>query len=242
MTQKPAARANAMEQALAAARAAGASKETLAALSQDASTARRAVADGRPLGARLDSARAQLARAGRNLEAAEAGIAQATARREKAAAEAEAARSSLAALEAEVATATAAEAAEGRTAAEGSAPTVLSSAQTLLQRMETGRWATSATLPEEMLSAMRDLHVAVAQAMGPMPTPRLDAALEDSQDGPPEPPSQAVPAGRAAVGEDDGDNDSEDAVMEALVDTDESDEQALAAIARRLKRARAGPY
>ena len=98
-----AARATGLEHALAAARAAGASAEAVAGLAGEAAEARRAAADGRPLGARLDSARALVQRAGRKLATAEEAAAAAAARCDAARKEVEDARAALQDLEAEVA-------------------------------------------------------------------------------------------------------------------------------------------
>ena len=88
---------------MATARAAGASADAVAGLVAEAAEARRVAADGRPLGARLDSARAQLARAERKLTATEEALAAAAARRDAATRDLEEARAALQDLEAEVA-------------------------------------------------------------------------------------------------------------------------------------------
>jgi hypothetical protein len=98
----------------------------------------------------------------------------------------------------------------------------------LLAVLESGSWAAAASLPESMLDAMRRLHAAV-EVVAPLPPPRLDAALE---------PRAAVDAAAHHVPDtsSEGFGDDEDAVMGEL-DAAETDE-ALADIARRLKRAR----
>lgn len=92
-----------MEQAVATARAAGASGDAVASLAAEAAVARRNAAEGRPLGARLDSARAGLAKAERKAAAAEEAFSAATERRDAAAKEVQAARATVDELEAEVA-------------------------------------------------------------------------------------------------------------------------------------------
>ena len=99
----PAGKATALEQAVATARAAGASGDAVASLAAEAAVARRNAAEGRPLGARLDSARAGLAKAERKAVAAEEAFSAATERRDAAAKEVQAARATVDELEAEVA-------------------------------------------------------------------------------------------------------------------------------------------
>ena len=101
--QKPANRATVLGQVAAAARAAGASETALAALTTDAQAAKQEAADGRPLGARLDSTRARVTRCAAKASAAEEAVAAAQLRQQEAASELAEATAALAELEAEVA-------------------------------------------------------------------------------------------------------------------------------------------
>ena len=85
--QRQAPRATALEQAVGAARAAAASDGAVAALAAEAAAVKQEAADNRPLGARLDSARARVARMEAKEKAAEEALAAALAKRDAARAE-----------------------------------------------------------------------------------------------------------------------------------------------------------
>ena len=143
---------------VAAARAAGASEATVAALAEDAQIAKREAAEGRPLGARLDSARARVSRCAAKLATAEEAVAVATWQHEAAEKELAESRAAMAELEAEV--------------AQAPAP-------------PDGVEATPSTL-EEALAEVARLHVALASLMGESTLDEVadaefgDAELDDS--------------------------------------------------------------
>ena len=146
---------------VAAARAAGASEATVAALAEDAQIAKREAAEGRPLGARLDSARARVSRCAAKLATAEEAVAVAKSQHEAAEKELAESRAAMAELEAEVAQAPA--------PADG---------------VEAGK-ATPNTL-EEALAEVARLHVALASLRGESTLDEVadaefgDAELDDS--------------------------------------------------------------
>ena len=103
----------------------------------------------------------------------------------------------------------------------------------LLERLETGSFAINASVPEDLLSAMAAVHEAV-NSLEPVQHPTLDTPLCSSEERDEQQDNAHSCEGRvpdsAPVGE--------DAVMETLDGIDESDDEALLDIARRLKRAR----
>ena len=119
---------------------------------------------------------------------------------------------------------------------------LLQSVRALLQKMENGKFAAKAEMPEDLLAAMTAVQQQVMAACPP-PEPALDGPLE---------PDRASAASRtrkagAALEDDgqdelasDGDEDltSEDEVMDELDGIDEKGESASLAVARRLKRLR----
>ena len=100
--------------------------------------------------------------------------------------------------------------------------------RTLLERLESGRFAANAEMPEEIISAMTAVHE-VVNSMEPPPTATLDSPLQTQGDGSHKEDTQDA--------EDDATMD-ETEVMGRLDGVDDSDSDALLEIARRLKRAR----
>ena len=199
----------------AAAAAAGASASTVDALRKDADAQRD---ERRSAGGRLDAARAKAARAQRLADEASQAARIAAAR----AADAEAAATIAAAELREV------EASLAKAAAETSAPrTVVEDVRRLLAALEVaplgGTPGIGPALPEAVLAAMAALR---QQVDAPAPEARLDEALS---------PADRGKEGDGAETAEDADQDS---LMGALDSADDSDEAAMLAIARRLKRAR----
>jgi len=223
------ARAVALEKALAAAREAGASQATAEALAADAAAARREAADTRPLGARLDSARARMKKAEARVTASAAALAQAQERCVEARAQ----------LETEVATAPTAES-PPVALVQGHQAALLRCTKELLQMLETGNFAATADLPPELVGAMTAVHH-VVRTMEPELAPTLDGPLEPEATAAPAAGESNRSAGDAsASGERDGDGgaESEDEIMADLDGAHDEDEASLLLIARRLKRAR----
>ena len=141
---------------------------------------------------------------------------------------------------------------------------LLAEAQHLLDTLERGAWRTASgsvgEAPDTVLDAMRALHAAVAAATPPPPKPTLDTALPD---GPAERVAQRIVTQRVRESwasqseprdaDDEGEAEEVSACGDASADAEQAEsvlmeleslnddvsDAALAAIARRLKRARA---
>ena len=148
-----------------AAKAAGASPETLATLADEAAEAKQLAADSRPLGARLDSARAKVKRAQAKVVTAEAALEHARETLAETQQAAERAEQELKALEAEL---------EGTSPAQELAG-VVDSAHALLQRLENSRLAIPLQegSSQPVLECMRQLREAL-EAASPL---RLDGGI-----------------------------------------------------------------
>ena len=208
--------------------AAGASPGAVEALRQDAAARR---VERQSAGGRLDAARARASRTQRQAADARAALAAVEQRAQEAEQTARVAQEELAEIEASLAT-------------PAPAPATVESAgllghvRELLAALETapmpGIIGTGPALPETALAAMSALRRHVE---GPTEAGRLDEALGE----------QAAPAGdrikdegapteveRAQVGV------AEDSIMDELDSADDRDDEAMLAIARRLKRTRRG--
>ena len=198
-----------------AAEAAGASAQSIAALRHDAEARRE---ERRTPGGRLDAARARAARTARQAEEATAAAQAATAKAEEAAQAAAAAAAELVAVEAELA-------AQPRPTPEPAA-TFIADVRALLEELERApiqrTVGNGPALPEGALAAIAALRRRVD---APPPVAILGEALE---------PEERAPE---AGGGDEGASTT-DEVMDELAEADEDNDEALAAIARRLKRAR----
>ena len=186
-----AAKATALDQALAAAWAAGASQDALAALRTDVAGAKQEAADTRPLGARLDSARAKVLRAATKASAAEEAVRQAVERQQAASVQQEEAQAELNSLLAQM-------------PGDGE-PAILQGARALLQALEqsSGFVAGTGPSPERVLEAMRTLQQAIGEPREEdIPAMELDPESEQGDEGPgssaPEAP-EAPQEPRAAV-------------------------------------------
>ena len=187
--QTSAAKASALEQALAAAKSAGASQDAMAALEAEAASIHQQVADTRPLGARLDSARAKVNRAASKVASAEESIQAALELQQQALAQQAEAQAELNGLLAQM---------------PGDAePAVMQGARALLQDLEHSSIVASGTSspPEKVLDAM----LALQQALGELteeevPAMELDpghAAEVDTTSGSED--VEQVPTGRGSV-------------------------------------------
>ena len=168
------AQATALGGVAAAAQAAGASPETVEALTREAAGARTAAAGGRQLGARLDSHRAAVRRLTAQEAAAEKAVADASARLLKVQQELEDAREALADVEAEVLQ-------ERSTEPEGAADqpiTLELGTRQLLQALE---GAPLAGVPESVLAAMKALHECLDDVPTDEGPPPLEEALPDAR-------------------------------------------------------------
>ena len=219
-TQRPAARIAALEKARSAASHAGAPEDALVAMDRELADLRSQAASSRPLGARLDSAKAKLAKAESKVEAADAQLARSMQQLEEARRQRRAAEEALTELQAEVPL-------QARNPPEEWAR----STRLLLEKLESGSFAASASMPQEIIAAMTAVHD-VINAFNPVQAAKLDGPLEAQQAAAgPEPEKQSAAADSAA-------DSQEDDVMGSLDGVDEADDHALLAIARRLKRAR----
>ena len=156
----------ALEQALAVARAAGASEEVMTNLANEASAAKQDAAAQRPLGARLDSARAKAEKAEARLAAANDALVAAKTRQEEA-------QKAVAAAQAELTELRAQSQACGMTTGP-----IISEARALLFALESSHIVDTVQgqVPEAILTRMHALRVAV-ETDDPEPTP--DMTLED---------------------------------------------------------------
>ena len=233
-TEAPRAQAVALEGAAAAARAAGASEDTVAALVREAEGAQQRAADGRQLGARLDSQRATVRRVTEKVAQAEEAVAAATARLAAARQELGAARTALTQIEHEVAQACPQEGG-GREAPESSA-ILIHEVRALLDALEQtpvpGQVGKGPQLPEAVLQTMCSLR---NKLQPPVPPAKLGEALEADAEEPPN-TEQGEPAEPSEAA-------SADDLMGELEDLADTDDEGLLDVARRLKRARRkGPY
>ena len=247
--EAPRAQAVALEGAAAAARAAGASDDTIAALLREAEGAQQRAADGRQLGARLDSQRATVRRLTDKVSQAEEAATAAAARLEAARRDLGVAREALTQIEVEVAQA--APQATGSPDAPQPNATILQEVRSLLDALEQapvpGHVGTGPKWPETLLQLMFSLR---SKVQPPAPVAKLGEALEESakhsehSSACPEPESREERQGQGAAGDLDASSESVgDSIMEALASADEVDDAAMAEIARRMMRARRqGPY
>lgn len=166
----PAARAAALEKAAVAAKAAGASEAVAEALAADVAEARKKAVSSKPLGARIDSARARLRRTESKLTSSREALERAQATYAEACAHRDTANADLQALEKECAV-------RGTSTPDGRISNVLSGAKELLLKLESSPLvhAQSLEAPEPLLAAMRALHAAIAEAA---PEPELDMSLD----------------------------------------------------------------
>ena len=216
--QKPGSKAAALEKAMVSARAAGAPDDALDAMGRELAALRSEIANSRPLGARLDSAKAKLAKAEAKVHAAEASMEKAMRQLEEARQQRKQMEESLAVLQQEV---------------PQQAPSLpdewVRSTKVLLERLESGGFAATAAMPQELVSAMTAVHQ-IVNAVDPLPHPAFDVPLEPDAD-----QGAKLDVGATRCQPEVGD---EDDVMGSLDGVDEADDNALLAIARRLKRAR----
>ena len=211
--QKQSAKADALQHSLVLARKAGFSTEVLASMEADVAAARRAVVDGRSLGDRINIASARVKRTAKQASAAEEAAKAAAAKAEEARAELQQAEAELMELQALVAPAPSAQ------QTPVAATCVAEGLRSLLAALEN---APLINCPESVLSAMRALHGSLGSAE--VEPARLDEAMSAYEE---EEPTDTG-----------GDADTS---LQELVDADDSlDDAALAAMARRLKRARRG--
>ena len=167
----PAAKVAALEQALGAARSAGASQDALSALEAEVAGARQKAADTRPLGARLDSARAKEKRMAAKVAAAEEAMQQALENQRVAVAQHEEAQAELNLLLA------AQVPGDGESAMQ-------QSARALLQALEQSSLVAhgSTVPPEGVLEAMRALQNAVGEPREEdIPAMELDPSSDGEQ-------------------------------------------------------------
>ena len=217
---RPVTRIAALEKARNAAMAAGAPEDAVAAMDRELTVLRAEAANSRPLGARLDSAKAKLAKAENKVQSAELSLEKAMRQLEEAREQRKELEQSLAELQKEV-----------PQQSHNPPEELLRTTKLLLDRLETGRFAATAGIPEDVISAMTAVHKIVealeptvpATLIGPL-EPESSAHTEDLVTGP------APTHGQEDAAEDD--------VMGTLDGIDECDDSALLAIARRLKRAR----
>ena len=233
-----AAKTVALEAAVAGLRAAGLDEE--AALLNKANErmqkeGKRNAPANRP-GARLDSCEAYVARARRRAQeaaaavlAAEEALAAAKAHQVEFDAELAEGEARLESLRAGFA----ATEEDGELGADATCGNLLSSTKQLLQRLETGSFASTANMPADVISAMTAVHEALTAVSPPPPAPKLDAALE------PQATTEAAGATRrkadALEHVEEEEQLSEDETMEELAALDDEDEEGLLQLARRLK-------
>ena len=215
---RPGAKVAALEKAIATARAAGAPEDALDSMGRQMAVLKSEAANSRPLGARLDSAEAKLAKADSKVQLAEAQLKKAMQQLEEARAQRRDAEQVLADLRVEVPQDNS-----------GVHRELMHRTKALLERLESGKFAASADMPEELLAAMASVHE-VVNAVVPLQPPTLDRADTSGI-------HQAEGFSASQAQEDDAAM-SEGDVIESLDRVDESDEDALLNIARRLKRVR----
>ena len=223
--QKPGMRAAALEKAMATARDAGAPDDALDAMGRELAALRAEAANSRPLGARLDSAKARLAKAEAKVAVAEAQLEQAKRHAEETRVWRTAAQEALAELQAEVPQ-------ERPNAPEE----LLRCTKDLLQRLESGKFAAAAEIPADLIDAMTAVHNVIgtiepahaADLNGPLEATEAELEAAEEVEG-----SRCRKAADIA-----GEDTLPDHVMQSLDGADETDDEALLAIAKRLKRLR----
>ena len=216
---KPGMKATALEKAIATAKEAGAPEDALDSMRRELAALKSEAANSRPLGARLDSVEAKLAKAEGRVQAAEANVEKAMCQLEEAREQRRLMEEALAQLQMEV------------PQQKSSLPEEwLRSTRVLLERLETGCFAATTAIPQEVVAAMSAVHQ-VINAVDPLPAATMDAPLEPAQENVQEPAVAETPEDAEPL-------DDQDDVMGTLDGVDESDDGALLAIARRLKRAR----
>ena len=167
--QRPAARLAALEKARVAARDAGAPVAALQEMDREVASIRAEAATSRPLGARLDSAKAKLAKAESKLVAAEARLQSAMLHVEEARAQRALAEEALTELKTELPQESCSMSAN-----------LLHCTKELLQRLENGRVASSANLPNDLIDAMTAVHKVISAIDPPRPT-ALNEPLEPEE-------------------------------------------------------------
>ena len=168
----PAARAVALERAAATARAAGASDAAAQVLAAEAAEAKKEAVSNKPLGARIDSARARLRKADARLASSREALESAKALHADACSQRDQASAELEALERECALR-----GGGTNTPDLRMESVLSGARELLLKLEGSPLVSVHTQepPELVLAAMRTLHAAIAEAA---PEPELEMNLD----------------------------------------------------------------
>ena len=226
------AKVKALEKAVEVAREAGATEDAIATLLGDIEAAKQEVADTRPLGARLDSARAQLAKAEAKVLAAEAAVAQAIERCNEAKAWRENAAASWSRLQQEV------------PRESFCLEPLVQGARNLLAQLEQSWVADPSTgqMPERILAGMKELHDALA-ASAPEQLPNMDTSSPAGDDTSPE----ASQGAEQHASKDSVDaKDAAEALLESLDGADMQSDVQLADILRKAAAARAksrnGPY
>ena len=224
ISAKPAARAAALEKARAAASSAGAPADALAAMDRELQSMKSQAANARPLGARLDSAKAKLLKAESREHAAQNQLEKAVKQLEETREQRKVAEAALLELRSEIPSESSQLPAE-----------LVKRTKLLLDRLESGSLAVSAEMPAELVAAMTAVHE-VVNTLDPPSASTLDGPLEPAAEaGAGEPGGVQSMPGRAA--EDDAVM-SESEAIDKLDEIDESNDDALLEIARRLKRAR----
>ena len=228
--EKPGQRAHAIGRVAKSAQAAGVSKETIGVLQEEAKSSRQQARQDRPLGAQFDSAKAEVQRAEKAFENAKKAMEQAKKRMEQAEERIKQAKTEADLLELRM-----------REERERE-PLVLTPNDKLLQSM---RVLIDALQQLPFPNGIpRDVHVAMEaakQAAGPAEDP-----VDTNSGKPPDEPGEAKRCSRSAedasLGSGDrarwADEDTVDDLMESLDDEAEDNVEALAEIARRLKKAR----
>lgn len=169
--------AKTLEQSLKVVRSHGVSEESVASIAAEAEAIRK---DRRSIGARLDSAKARATRAQGQMTKAETAVQAALERRDLAEKELQKAQADLVDLENEVAT-TRARCLNGTLAPQHPLQGIINGAQSLLQKLESN-WIVQVgqnEAPEAVLTAMRDLHAAIAEAV---PEPELSMSLSGQEE------------------------------------------------------------
>ena len=133
----------------------------------------------------------------------------------------------------------ASEAAAQKEAGNGAHGELLRCTKVLLQRLETGKFANTADMPDDVINAMTAVHEVVG-AMTPPPAPDLDSELERQDAAETTGAVRRKAQAMGSEGEDfqEQEQSGQDDAMRELDGIDEEDEERLLQIARRLKRAR----
>ena len=186
-------------------------------MDQQLDVLRSEVANSRPLGARLDSARAKLAKACAKEQAAQVQLDKALQLLEESRKQRQLAEENLTELRAEV-----------PQEAVAASQELVRRTKCLLERLESGNFAVNTEMPSEVISAMTAVHE-VVNSMQPPAVATLETPL-DQEAGENTGEDTQVEKADAHMAELD--------VMGRLDSVDDSDSEALLEIARRLKRAR----